>query len=58
MIVGYKFLCKGLKEPMSVRGDSYDECISKFREYWSYVFDVDTDEILTVNAINVDFDIV
>jgi len=58
MIVGYKILCKGLKEPMSVKGDSYEECISKFREYWSNDYDVDTYELISANSINVDFDIV
>ena len=58
MIVGYNFLCKGLKQPMAVKGDSYDECLLKFRDYWSNDYDVDTNEILSVNSINVDFDIV
>lgn len=57
MIVGYKFLCEGIKEPMSVRGNSYDECLLKFREYWENDYDVDTYQILSVNSINVDFDI-
>lgn len=58
MIIGYKFLCKGLKEPMSVKGDSYDECISKFRKYWSNDYDVDTHQIVSVNSIDIDFDII
>ena len=58
MIVGYNFLCKGLKEPMSVKGNSYDECFLKFREYWDNDYDVDTNEMLSINSINVDFDIV
>lgn len=58
MIVGYKFLCKGLKEPMSVKGDSYDECISKFREYWSNDYDVETNHLISVNSIEVVFDII
>lgn len=58
MIIGYKFLCKGLKEPMTVKGDSYDECISKFREYWSNDYDVDTNKIVSVNSIEVNFDII
>ena len=58
MIIGYKFLCEGLKEPMSVKGDSYDECISKFREYWRNDYDVDTDKMVSVNSINANFDIV
>lgn len=57
MIIGYKFLCKGLKEPMSVKGDSYDECISKFKTYWSNDYDVDTHQIMSVNAIDITFDI-
>ena len=58
MIVGYNILCKGLKEPMSVKGDSYEECLLKFREYWASDYDVDTNQILSVNSIEVDFDIV
>lgn len=58
MILGYTFLCKGLKEPMSVKGDSYDECMSKFREYWSNDYDVDTYQIVSVNSIEINFDII
>lgn len=58
MIVGYKFLCKGLKEPMSVKGDSFDECISKFRTYWSNDYDVDTSQIVSANSIDIVFDII
>jgi hypothetical protein len=58
MILGYKFLCKGLKEPMSVKGDCFDECILKFREYWINDYDVDTSQIVSVNSIDIDFDVI
>lgn len=58
MIVGYKILCAGLGKPMAVHGDSYDDCMSKFKAYWSSDYDVDTDTIISVESINVDFDIV
>ena len=41
-----------------VKGDSYDECISKFRKYWSNDYDVDTHQIVSVNSIEVNFDII
>ena len=57
MIVGYKILCKGLKEPMLIKGDSYEECFSKFQDYWLNDYDVHTGEIISVECINIDFDI-
>ena len=57
MIVGYQILCKGLKEPMSVKGESYEECISKFREYWNNDYDIDAYALTSAISINVDFDI-
>lgn len=57
MIIGYNFQCKGLKEPMSVKGRSYEECYEKFREYWSADYDVDTDRLTSVNSIEFNFDI-
>lgn len=58
MIIGYSFQCQGLKEPMHVRGNSYDECYYKFREYWSSDYDVETDKLTSVNSIEFNFYIV
>ena len=58
MIVGYKIQCKGLKGPMSVKGDTYDECMIKFRNYWEYDYDVDAYTITHVESIDIPFDIV
>ena len=58
MIVGYKIQCKGLKEPMSIKGENFDDCLLKFRHYWENDYDVDTHELTLVESINVDFDIV
>lgn len=58
MIIGYSFQCQGLKEPMSVRGNSYGECYDKFREYWGADYDVETGELTSVNSIEFNFDIV
>lgn len=58
MIVGYKIQCRGLKEPMSIKGDNFDECLSKFRRYWENDYDVDTQELTDVESINISFDIV
>jgi len=57
MIVGYKIQCRGLKEPTAVKGDSYDECMQKFIDYWSCDYDIHTDEIISVNAIDLKFDL-
>lgn len=43
---------------MRVKGDSYEECYQKFKEYWSNDYDVDTSQMQEVNSIIVeDFDI-
>ena len=57
MIVGYKIQCNGLKEPMSIKGENLDNCLSKFRQYWESDYDVNTYELTRVESITVDFDI-
>ena len=57
MIVGFKILCRGLKSPQLVKGNTFDECLRKFRDYWYTDCDVDTDEIISVEAIDINFDI-
>lgn len=43
---------------MRVKGDSYDECYEKFKNYWYNDLDVDTSSLTSVKSIEVeDFNI-
>lgn len=57
VVIGYNIKCVGLKEPVAVRGDSYEDCLRKFKEYWECDYDVDTSVLLEVKSIEQDFDI-
>lgn len=57
MVVGYKIACPGLSEPQNVKGDTFDECLRKFRDYWENDYDVHTDNLTIVQPIDIAFDI-
>lgn len=57
MVVGYNFKTHGINSKgQNVKGDNFDECLKKWREYWEYDPDINT-ENFTATPIEISFDI-
>lgn len=58
MLIGYNIRVKGIREEgVNIKGETFEECYNKLKNYYEYDYDVDTSIVLKAEPIEIDFTI-